>query len=202
MRVSEIFKSIQGEGKYVGTPMLFIRLSGCTRHCSWCDTKYHTEGKEISINKIAKIIDNSKLNYVCWTGGEPLLWLKEIKEIKKLTLKEFHLETNGDLIEDFSDLTFFDCISCSPKEEKIAKKISQKNKESDWLLEFDIKIVTDLETEGVDMLKYATMLMPFSTFDEEKDKEIRSKVWDYCMKHNIRYCPRLHYEVKGNKRGV
>ena len=29
MRVNEIFYSIQGEGRYTGTPAIFIRLAGC-----------------------------------------------------------------------------------------------------------------------------------------------------------------------------
>ena len=36
--VSEIFSSIQGEGKYVGCRQLFIRLIGCNMDCPYCDT--------------------------------------------------------------------------------------------------------------------------------------------------------------------
>ena len=39
MKVIEIFESIQGEGRWMGTPVTFIRLAGCNLHCSWCDTK-------------------------------------------------------------------------------------------------------------------------------------------------------------------
>jgi Organic radical activating enzymes len=37
--VSEIFYSIQGEGKFVGVPSLFLRFAGCDVGCIWCDTK-------------------------------------------------------------------------------------------------------------------------------------------------------------------
>lgn len=40
MFVNEIFASIQGEGKYTGTPAVFVRLQGCSVHCPWCDTKF------------------------------------------------------------------------------------------------------------------------------------------------------------------
>ena len=67
----------------------------------------------------------------------------------------------------------------------------------------DIKVVTDLKTTGMDMLKYATMLMPLTTGDIEKDAQIRKDVWGYCVENRIRYSPRLHVEIFGyNKRGI
>ncbi|HPX77174.1 MAG TPA: 7-carboxy-7-deazaguanine synthase QueE, partial [Methanobacterium sp.] len=37
-RISEIFSSIQGEGKLVGRRQVFIRFSGCNLTCNYCDT--------------------------------------------------------------------------------------------------------------------------------------------------------------------
>lgn len=34
VRVSELFRGLQGEGKYVGTPSVFLRLWGCTLKCA------------------------------------------------------------------------------------------------------------------------------------------------------------------------
>ena len=38
--VNEVFLSLQGEGRWAGTPALFIRLQGCDVGCPWCDTGY------------------------------------------------------------------------------------------------------------------------------------------------------------------
>ncbi|MFA5614798.1 MAG: 7-carboxy-7-deazaguanine synthase, partial [Methanoculleus sp.] len=40
MIVSELFRSLQGEGKNQGRPCTFIRLVGCNLRCAWCDTSY------------------------------------------------------------------------------------------------------------------------------------------------------------------
>ena len=46
MKVVEIFKSIDGEGKRAGLPTTFIRLHGCNLSCSYCDSKYACTGDE------------------------------------------------------------------------------------------------------------------------------------------------------------
>lgn len=38
-RVNDIYATIQGEGRMVGTPMILLRLHGCSVGCSFCDTK-------------------------------------------------------------------------------------------------------------------------------------------------------------------
>ena len=48
MKINEIFESVQGEGRAQGKPVIFIRLSGCTRKCDFCDTTYHTKYTEMS----------------------------------------------------------------------------------------------------------------------------------------------------------
>ena len=40
LKVNEIFKSIQGEGKSAGLPVIFLRLAMCNLHCIWCDTPH------------------------------------------------------------------------------------------------------------------------------------------------------------------
>ncbi len=205
IKINEVFKGIQGEGKFAGTPMLFVRLSGCSRACSWCDTKYHIDGKFIDTFELVKQIKKSKCKIVCWTGGEPLIQRKAIKEIREILEPyniQHHIETNGDLLE-YNDIVSFHYLAISPKELKVAKKVSsliKKSKIKD--LDYDIKVVYDGAKIGSDMLKYATMFMPFTTYNKEKDLKIMKKVWLSALETNKKFSPRLQYFVFGKKKGI
>lgn len=69
-QVNEIFQTIQGEGRYTGTPAIFVRLQGCPVGCSWCDTKHTwTLDPELAITPdqlLAKRGDSPS-----WTGITP-----------------------------------------------------------------------------------------------------------------------------------
>src|SRR3990170_667837 len=76
MRVYEIFKSIQGETSYAGTPFMFVRTTGCNLRCRWCDTTYaYDEGEDYSRDEI-KFIAADYNDYV---------WAKSVIESYKLT---------------------------------------------------------------------------------------------------------------------
>ena len=98
MKINEIFYSIQGEGKWIGYPNIFIRVTGCNLRCSYCDTKYAYEnGKKMSISDILNEIQKYPCKKICITGGEPLLQ-KETYELVDILLKKDYmicLETNG-----------------------------------------------------------------------------------------------------------
>ena len=100
MKVNEIFYSIQGEGKNVGLPTIFIRLSGCNLRCRWCDTKYaYFEGKEKSVREIIEEIKKWDCKRVCITGGEPLLQEEVYNLIDELIKLNYFVsvETNGSI---------------------------------------------------------------------------------------------------------
>ena len=100
-------------------------------------------------------------------------------------------------------LSIFDYVAISPKELYVAKQLYKDLVGPLSKGKCDIKVVTDLETVGKSMLRWATMLMPLTTKDPIQDLKIQQKVWKYCLDKGIRYTPRLHVELFGyNKRGV
>lgn len=104
--MNEVFYSIQGEGLWIGAPMVFVRLHGCNLSCPWCDTKYswdddncqRMDNHEIwrEVNMYADY--GSLCKNVCFTGGEPLLQQKDLGIlVDALHQRRYvtHIETNG-----------------------------------------------------------------------------------------------------------
>jgi len=99
----EHFYSIQGEGKYVGTPSLFFRFGGCNMKCEGfacsersasgvdvlgCDTVYavnkehfsHTWAAVTSAGELLNVLDLYELPGavdIVLTGGEPLIYAND-----------------------------------------------------------------------------------------------------------------------------
>jgi 7-carboxy-7-deazaguanine synthase len=86
MVITEIFKSIQGEGTRAGLPCIFVRLTGCNLRCTWCDTAYAFHGgRKMSVEEVVARVDElagrkadspgsqAAVPLVELTGGEPLL---------------------------------------------------------------------------------------------------------------------------------
>jgi len=88
MRVSEIFYSIQGEGRLLGVPSVFIRTTGCNLRCVWCDTphtSWQAEGKSRRLDKILSEVAKYPTRYVVITGGEPLIALETAELVEQLS---------------------------------------------------------------------------------------------------------------------
>jgi organic radical activating enzyme len=98
LKVNEIFCSIQGEGEWVGTLMVFVRFSGCNLNCEFCDTS-HKDFQETSVEEILeKVKSHHPCKKVCFTGGEPLLQdLTQLAEALYSLGYSIHIETNGTL---------------------------------------------------------------------------------------------------------
>ncbi|TRX52681.1 7-carboxy-7-deazaguanine synthase QueE [Fulvivirga sp. M361] len=140
----EIFHTIQGEGKSLGKPSVFVRLSLCNLHCVWCDTDYTWNWKgttfkhnydeipdyakydkkawiiELNVEEINNIIQSFNCKNVVITGGEPLLQQNELATLCR-TLKsskegfEIEIETNGTIIPNISLDPWVDQYNVSPK---------------------------------------------------------------------------------------
>ncbi len=100
LKITEIFYSIQGESSWVGYPCVFVRLSECNLHCTWCDTyDVFRPSREMSIAEVMARIALYPSRLVEITGGEPLLQHESIDLMKKLLKAGYQvlLETNGSL---------------------------------------------------------------------------------------------------------
>lgn len=130
MKISELFYSVQGEGKRAGIPSFFIRTNHCNLRCKFtggnlCDTSYTSwfpdDKKNLGEVEISDIVSEYK-KYLCKdiviTGGEPAMYKDEMEELcnelKKIKPECYiTIETNGTYSGNF--LKCIDLISVSPK---------------------------------------------------------------------------------------
>ena len=108
MFITEIFKSIQGEGTRAGLPCIFVRLTGCNLRCTWCDTAYAFHGgHKMSVSDVLervealnRLADGSpaRVPLVELTGGEPLLQEEIYSLAEKLLAAGYTvmIETSGE----------------------------------------------------------------------------------------------------------
>ncbi len=131
--VSELFLSVQGEGKLSGVPSYFIRLSGCNLRCTWCDTPYaswNPESEPLTIDAIVEHARQSKVRHVVLTGGEPLIFKQVTELTTQLKAAGFHItiETAGTVAPDVS----CDLISISPKLENSTPTDDPRDPDGSW----------------------------------------------------------------------
>ena len=139
----EIFHSIQGEGKNLGQPSVFIRTSMCNLHCIWCDTdytwnwektrfKHNNDTKpgykkfkmeemihEATPDEIKEIVEATNCKNIVLTGGEPMLQQEELTVLME-TLNEkpgyfFEVETNGTIVPNETFDSLIHQYNVSPK---------------------------------------------------------------------------------------
>jgi 7-carboxy-7-deazaguanine synthase len=114
--VNELFHSLQGEGRLVGTPSVFVRTSGCNLRCWFCDS-YHTSweptGAWLSVDEIVERVEEFDAEHVVLTGGEPLVHEASADLLDRLAERGYHttVETNGTVYRDAA----IDLASVSPK---------------------------------------------------------------------------------------
>jgi 7-carboxy-7-deazaguanine synthase len=227
VRIAEIFYSIQGEGRLIGIPSVFIRTSGCNLRCVWCDTAYTSwtpEGERWSIGEILREVAKHPSRHVVVTGGEPFL----ATEIEELTAK---LRTLGAHVTIETAATLFkpvacDLVSMSPKlahstpwrraKGKFAKtheakrlnfEVMQKFIDSyDYQLKFVVDQRDDFEevAEILGRLKNVDCSRVLIMGQGKTARELRDKTkWivELCKAYGFGYTPRLHIELFGNRRG-
>ena len=116
----EIFHSVQGEGRFVGVPMTFVRVATCPLRCLYCDTphSYRAEARfpvrlgpreQLEANPVAsaraaelvRLVAKAseqgvRTPRVSITGGEPLVFPDFVREIGRDVRAKgmrVHLET-------------------------------------------------------------------------------------------------------------
>jgi 7-carboxy-7-deazaguanine synthase len=231
MRISEIFFSVQGEGKLTGVPSVFIRTSGCNLRCQWCDTPYaswNPEGEEMSQEEILRAVEQHPTRFCVVTGGEPMVakGIHELLAALKEAGKHITIETAATVPPNH---VACDLASLSPKLSNSTPSAEQagdawqyRHERTRWQpevvqawcegFEHQHKFVVSRESDLAEIESMLTeanvgaapenvLLMPEGRTVEEL-RIFAPQVVEWCKARGWRYCARLHLELFGNKRGT
>jgi 7-carboxy-7-deazaguanine synthase len=227
VKISELFYSVQGEGILSGVPSVFVRTTGCNLRCTWCDTPYTSwepQGEEIRLEEIVARVGQYGAEYVVVTGGEPMIAPEIVKftEALKGIGQHITIETAGTVFHP----VVCDLISISPK---LSNSTPRERDGGRWAEQHDrlriqpdvlrrlmqaypyqLKFVVSTPEDLAEVKTLAgnlgaeksrVLLMPEGT-DVRTLRERAPWIAEVCKTEGYRYCPRLHIELYGNKRGT
>ena len=228
MKIAEIYKSKQGEGRLTGTPSVFVRTSGCNLRCWFCDTLYASwspQGQDLPVHEIFDQIVMHDCEHVVLTGGEPMLFAELIPLCHSLKSASCHItiETAGTL---YLPVTC-DLMSISPKFASSApavdnhpawndrhertryspQVIGQLLREYNYQIKFVIDSPNDCETaecylrEFPEIDRNRVYLMPQGT-DLQQLLCVKRWLYPYCQQHKLHFCPRKQIEWFGLVEGT
>jgi 7-carboxy-7-deazaguanine synthase len=229
MKLSELFYSIQGEGKLVGVPSVFVRASGCNLRCVWCDTPYSSwspEGEDVPVSEIVRRVGEFGARHVVVTGGEPMIMPDIVQLCDALHHNKHHItiETAATVFHPLK----LDLASLSPKlsnstphDREGGRFVAMHERQRlnigviqqfidhapDLQLKFVVSSDRDLDEiqEILEQLKHVNpsdvLLMPEGTDAATLDSRA-GWIADVCKRTGFRYCPRLHVALYGNTRGT
>jgi len=153
LRVTSMFRTLQGEGPFAGFPAVFLRLSGCnygskTDMCTWCDTSFQFDhGQLHTIDQVVAELNHLEgrqpSDILVITGGEPTLQKTLLGLISKVWankyFKTIQVETNGTQPKFFEDAEEMGLLGkdkvtfvVSPKANERLKKYPQVHPKVKW----------------------------------------------------------------------
>ncbi len=229
MKISELFYSIQGEGKLTGVPSVFVRASGCNLRCVWCDTPYaswNPEGEEMTVDEIVRRAGEFDAKHVVITGGEPMIMPDIVELCAAFRREKYHItiETAATVFKALA----MDLASLSPKLsnstpwEREGGRFAQSHERNriniaviqqfiDAAPDFQLKFVVSTEQDLLEIHELLAqlknwqpidvLLMPEGTDPATLDSRA-GWIADICKETGFRFCPRLHVLLYGNTRGT
>jgi 7-carboxy-7-deazaguanine synthase len=228
MQLAEIFYSVQGEGRLIGVPSVFIRTAGCNLRCAWCDTPYTSwqpEGRNWSIGEIVDEVAKYPSRFIVITGGEPFLapGVESLTRAIKQSGAHITIETAATIFAPVS----CDLLSMSPKlanstpwkkaQGKFARMHEARRLDFEVMRKFldgydcQLKFVVDQPSDFeelhqvVSRLEIAEPNRVLIMAQGTTPRQIRLKAqWivELCKEFGYGYTPRLHIDLYGNRRGT
>ena len=232
LRISEHFYSLQGEGKTMGIPSVFLRLQACNLLCDnkWrCDTiEVWIKGEKYTIEETLDLFEKKyerklfKGSHLVITGGEPLIQQDMIIEFLKQYYERFfyipyiEIETNGTITPKDELIKLVNLFNVSPKlsnagmteKRRIkAEAIHKFNLIENSIFKFVIGDNEDWKELNDTYLKpYKIRKEKIHLMPSADDSEMLKKhsqyVAELCKKNVFNYSSRLQIELWNKTTGV
>jgi 7-carboxy-7-deazaguanine synthase len=231
LQVSEFFfDTIQGEGVSAGQTAAFLRVTGCTLDCKWCDSaEVWREGDRYSFNELCSMMILSGLvtklqqgQHLILTGGSPLkqqeslvLFINRFTEL--FNFKPYiEVENECVLMPTPAFEAIVDQWNNSPKLANSGMKERARYRpmvlaHTSQLKNSWFKFVIDVEEDWQEIQqmfidtnliqKNQIILMPCGATQEELMRT-RTPVAELAIKHGVRFSDRLHVTLWNQKTGV
>ncbi len=227
--VSEIFLSIQGEGRFAGTPALFIRFKYCNLGCIWCDTRFTWDTRKIEpgewlrveaiTTRAASLVFESERGqtHIVLTGGEPMLHQEHlptlIASLREVGFQFVEIETNGMYAPTEAMLNAVDWWNCSPKltnngmpkEMNIVLSAIRAIRDAGKAdFKFVVQSENDIDeiiSDYLPLISREQIILMAEGVTRERQLALTPWVMEECQKGGFRFSPRLHILAYGNERG-
>lgn len=227
--ISEVFTSLQGEGRLTGTRSRFIRVSGCNLRCGWCDTPYASWNPEGAPRRVDDLVAETLLAgvaHVVLTGGEPMLF-EAIEPLARGLVeagRHVTIETAGTVSREVA----CSLMSLSPKLANSTPRGDARDPSGAWALRHEARRL-DVGVLQRLLDAHPSRQMKFVVAHEQDLGEIEAllarlrglesqdvmlmpegvgpapgREWipAACESRGWTYCPRRHIEWFGNVRGT
>ncbi len=229
--VSEIFVSIQGEGRFAGHPAIFIRLKYCNLGCAWCDTRFTWDPDELEpgeslspaqiVSRVRELMGRHSARpedfHVVITGGEPMLHQDRIPDLlvqlKQAGFGFFEIETNGMFAPSVAMAELISWWNCSPKlsnnglaavQNLVAEALHAIAATGRADFKFVIKSdedIVDIRRDYLPHIPADSVILMPEGWTVRRQLELMPNVIQLAAKYGFRFSPRLHILAWGNERG-
>lgn len=195
-QVSEIYRTIAGEGYWTGMPVTLLRLQGCNLRCHFCDTDYSLDpkaGETMSLSQVVGEVSEMHRtgDIILLTGGEPTIQPIGPLVQSLCSFGPVHLETNGTM--PVADSVFISWLTVSPKPTKVpldSDTLGRAN-ELKWLVggQVDVEALqTFLKSQGSSWRELINVSLQPVSLSEDATKI----AYEACLKYGWRLSIQVH----------
>lgn len=206
-----MFYTIQGEGPFAGKPAIFVRLAGCNLRCTFCDTEFDDNARQLTaaalIIEIAEMRARFNCDFVVITGGEPMLQpISLLIDAVNLVGCRFQIETAGSVwpkagLTDWRRNNKTLSIVCSPKTPTIVTGL-QNADFYDVYWKYIVKASEPCDAQGLPAMSTQTQGQSATIFRPKAAYQLRDRIFiqacdegdDKLNAANLRYAVGLAME--------